>query len=53
MRTLDLEHETLTAADDEGLTKELRRYLAAHGEEMGDEEIEELIADEAYEAMDS
>ncbi len=53
MRTLDLEHETLTAPDDEALAKEIRRYNAKHGEEMTDEEIAELIEDEAYEAMDS
>ena len=53
MRTLDLEHETLSAADDEELAREVRRYNAQHGEEMTDEEIAELIEDEAYEAMDS
>ena len=52
MRTLDLEHETLSAADDEELAREVRRYIAQHGEEMTDDEIAELIADEAYEAMD-
>ena len=53
MRTLDLEHETLSAANDDDLAKEVRRYLSQHGEEMSDEEIAELIEDEAYEAMDS
>jgi len=53
MRTLDLEHETLSAANDEELAAEVRRYLAEHEEEMSDEEITELIDDEAYEAMDS
>ena len=53
MRTLDLEHETLSAADDAELAREVRRYNAEHGEEMTEEEIAELIEDEAYEAMDS
>ena len=53
MRTLDLEHETLSAADDAELAKQVKRYNAEHGEEMTDDEIAELIEDEAYEAMDA
>lgn len=53
MRFLDLEHDTLSAADDAGLDRAVRRYLAEHGEEMSDEEIAELVEGEAYEALDS
>ncbi len=53
MRYLDLEHETLSAANDDELAKEVRRYNAEHGEEMTDEEIAELVEGEAYEAMDA
>jgi hypothetical protein len=53
MRFLDLEHDTLSAADDAGLTAAVRRYLAEHDEEMTDDEIAELIEGESYEALDS
>ncbi|MBA2512822.1 MAG: hypothetical protein H0V26_00610 [Solirubrobacterales bacterium] len=53
MRFLDLEHDTLSAPDDAGLTKAVRRYLTENDEEMTDDEIAELIEGEAYEALDS
>ena len=53
MRFLDLEHDTLSANDDAALGRAVRRYLAEHDEEMTDEEIDELIEGEAYEALDS
>jgi predicted small metal-binding protein len=46
--------ETVSAAEPEELVGRLRDHLASeHDEEPGDEELERLIDDEAYEATDS
>ena len=46
--------ETLQAAGDDELTRLLGSHLAGeHDESLGEEELEELVAEEAYEAMDS
>jgi predicted small metal-binding protein len=46
--------ETLTAANDEELARALAAHLSAeHDEEPDTDEVAELVADEAYEAMDS
>jgi predicted small metal-binding protein len=46
--------ETVSAADERELVGRLRDHLASeHEEEPGDEELERLVEDEAYEAMDS
>lgn len=46
--------ETLSAADDEALARGLAAHLASeHDIETDEEEIADLVADEAYEAMDS
>jgi predicted small metal-binding protein len=46
--------ETVTAADDAELARRLGAHLREeHQTELGEEELEELVADEAYDAMDS
>lgn len=46
--------ETVSAAEREELVGRLRQHLAEqHEEEPGDEELERLVDDEAYEATDS
>jgi predicted small metal-binding protein len=46
--------ETLSAATDEELAKRLGAHLRKeHDQQPTDEELEELIAEEAYDAMDS
>jgi hypothetical protein len=46
--------ETISAADERELVGRLRDHLASeHEEELGDEELERLVDDESYEAMDS
>jgi predicted small metal-binding protein len=46
--------ETVSAADERELVGRLRDHLVTqHEEEPGDEELERLIDDEAYEATDS
>jgi predicted small metal-binding protein len=46
--------ETISAAGDDELVRRLRTHLAGeHDERPDDEELEELVADEAYEALDS
>lgn len=46
--------ETLQAADNEELTRNLSRHLEAeHDVEVDEEEVAELVESEAYEAMDS
>jgi hypothetical protein len=46
--------ETLQAAENEELTKILSAHLEAEHElEVDEEEVTELVASEAYEAMDS
>jgi predicted small metal-binding protein len=46
--------DTVTAADDAELARRLHTHLRQeHGIELGDDELEELVAEEAYDAMDS
>jgi predicted small metal-binding protein len=46
--------DTLQADSDEALARRLGAHLAdEHDETLEGEELQELIADEAYEAMDS
>jgi predicted small metal-binding protein len=46
--------ETVTAADDAELARRLDSHLRQeHGIELDDDELEELVAEEAYDAMDS
>jgi len=46
--------ETITAANDDELTRNVRQHLSSqHDTELDDDELAELIEDEAYEAMDS
>ena len=46
--------ETLSAASDDELVRRLRSHLAGeHDERPDDEELEELVDGEAYEAQDS
>jgi hypothetical protein len=46
--------ETVSAAERDELVGRLREHLASeHEEEPGDEELERLVDDEAYEATDS
>jgi predicted small metal-binding protein len=56
MRVIECDEcgETITAANDEELGPNLREHLRSeHGRELDEEELEELIAEEAYDAMDS
>jgi hypothetical protein len=56
MRVIDCDRcgETLTAANDSELSVRLGAHLASeHDERLSEEEIEELLAEEAYDAMDS
>ncbi len=46
--------EAISAADDDALARKLSAHLESEHElETDDEEIAELVADEAYEATDS
>jgi predicted small metal-binding protein len=46
--------DTVTAADDGELAQRLDAHLREeHGMDLGDDELEELVAEEAYDAMDS
>jgi predicted small metal-binding protein len=46
--------ETVTAPDDSELAGRLGDHMRReHGRELGDEERDELVAEEAYDAMDS
>jgi predicted small metal-binding protein len=46
--------ETLGAANDEELVRALGAHMESeHEEEVDADELQELVADEAYEAMDS
>jgi predicted small metal-binding protein len=46
--------ETISAANDEELARNLAQHLKAeHDENPDTEEIEELVEDQAYDAMDS
>jgi predicted small metal-binding protein len=56
MRTIECDEcgEPLTAADDQELARNLAAHLRSeHGLEPEEEEVAELVASEAYEAMDS
>jgi predicted small metal-binding protein len=46
--------DAVTAADDAELARRLDAHLREqHDTELGEEELEELVAEEAYDAMDS
>lgn len=46
--------ETLSAADDEELTRQLKEHLAdEHEESPSDDDIHQTVDREAYDAMDS
>ena len=56
MRTIECDEcgEPITAATDEELARNLAaHHKAEHGAEPDEEEVAELIASEAYDAMDS
>ena len=56
MRVIDCDRcgETMTAANDSELARRVSAHFdAEHGEQLSDEEVDELLADEAYDAMDS
>jgi hypothetical protein len=56
MRVIDLDHGvTLQAANDDDLFKAVRAHYdaARPGDEVSDDELHRLIADQAYEATDS
>jgi hypothetical protein len=56
MRVIDLDHGvTLQAANDDDLAKAVRAHYesARPDEQPSDDEIRQLIADQAYEATDS
>jgi predicted small metal-binding protein len=56
MRVIECDEcgETISAATDEELAGRLAAHLQEeHDLEPGEEEVESLIADEAYDAMDS
>ena len=56
MRTIECNvcGEPITAADDDELARNLARHLTAeHDEDADSDEVAELVAAEAYDAMDS
>jgi predicted small metal-binding protein len=56
MRVIECDEcgETLSAANDEELARRLGEHLRKeHGRQLDDEELAELLAEEAYDAMDS
>ncbi|HZB74925.1 MAG TPA: DUF1059 domain-containing protein [Solirubrobacteraceae bacterium] len=56
MRTIECDEcgEPITAASDEELTRNLAAHLKQeHDAEPDEEEVAELVASEAYDAMDS
>jgi hypothetical protein len=56
MKVIDLDSGvTLQAANDDDLAKAVRQHFEANrpGDQLSDDEIRDLIADQAYEATDS
>jgi hypothetical protein len=56
MRVIECDEcgETITAANDEELARRLGAHmLGEHDSELDGDELEELVAEEAYDAMDS
>jgi hypothetical protein len=56
MRVIECDHcgDTISAATDAELASRLGSHLTGeHDQSPSDEELEELIADEAYDALDS
>ena len=56
MRVIECDHcgETISAASDDELAGRLRTHLAQeHDEQLSDDDLEELVADGAYDALDS
>jgi predicted small metal-binding protein len=56
MRVIECDEcgETISAANDEELARHLGAHLnREHGRQLDAEELAELIAEEAYDAMDS
>jgi hypothetical protein len=56
MRVIDCDRcgDTLTAPNDTELSVRLAAHFASeHDERLSEEDLEELLADEAYDAMDS
>jgi predicted small metal-binding protein len=56
MRVIECDEcgETITAADDEELASRLGAHLRSeHDRQLDGDELEELVAEEAYDAMDS
>jgi predicted small metal-binding protein len=56
MRVIECDRcgDTLSAADDAELGKRLARHVKEdHEEELSDEDVEELLGEEAYDAMDA
>lgn len=56
MRVIECDEcgETLSAANDEELARRLGAHLGQeHGRQLDEEELDELLVEEAYDAMDS
>ena len=56
MRVIECDEcgETLSAANDDELSRRLGEHLSkAHSRQLDEDELAELMADEAYDAMDS
>ncbi len=56
MRVIECNHcgETVSAATDAELARRLGEHLRSeHSEQVDEDELEALVADQAYEAMDS
>ncbi len=55
MRVLDCDEcgETLSAEDDEALTRAVTKHYATEHEALDDDELEEKISQGAYDATDS
>jgi hypothetical protein len=55
MRVIDCDRcgETIVAANDSELRRNLQAHFVTEHEELSAEEADELIADEAYDATDS
>jgi predicted small metal-binding protein len=56
MRVIECDEcgETLSAANDDELARRLGAHLSGeHGRELDEDELAELMAEEAYDAMDS
>jgi predicted small metal-binding protein len=55
MRVIDCQcGTTLKAANDEDLARSVREHVnESHSEDLSDEQVQELVAEEAYDAEDA